>query len=161
MTVQEHAAWLSKNGYLVKHQGGYIFTHKFNQAMYNRDEGIVSCKTPKMKEVLVDVVQVNWIKIFQDLIISAEVPKYSSDSKGQSYQINGATKPGREAFRDALLETDITNLRARMKDYYSQNNGKYRVKVETYFEKEMWRNAGTVDKVTRSDDGTTITKPNL
>lgn len=162
MTVQEHVVWLSKNGYVVKHKDFYLFTAKFNLAISGKDEGIVSCKTPRMRELSV-ADSVNWVLKFQLLIMEAGIPKYSSDGKGQSYQINGATKPGRELFQKVIESGELPyfTLRDRMKDYYHQNNGKYRVKVETYFEKEMWRDSGTVDKKTRSNDGITITEPNL
>lgn len=160
MTVQEHAVWLSRNGYTVKHKDFYLFTAKFNQAMSGKDEGIVSCKAPQMKAVQAGIKQVDWVKGFQDFIISARIPKYSSGKDG-TYQVNGATKVGRELFQQALKEIELVDLRIRMSEYYSQNNGKYRVKVETYFEKEMWRDTGTAGKCTRSNDGATFSEPNL
>lgn len=160
--LEETVKYLSKNRYLVKHNDYYILTAKFNEAISGKDYGIVSCKSPQVKEPKDAEPNTDWTLVYATFILET-VPVHSRGKEGP-YQVNLYSKPGEQAFRKVIENGELTiaELAKRVRIYYMSDSGKYKVKIETFFVKELWRNVViTPEKSTRSEDGYTFSQPNL
>lgn len=155
MTIQECAKYMSANGYLAQLNGTPYLTSKFYKDVVALDIGLVivgrndiTVKEPgvKMKKpvtirggVITEDKDVPWTTLYTQFIMEAEIPRVAYTGRGGSYQVNLSTKPGREAFRRAMLEGEsYDSLLEKAKRYYSSTQ--MPVKVENFFEKELWRN---------------------
>jgi len=140
MNLKEVVSWLAEEGYLVMHKNMYLLTAKFNREMTGKDIGIQVIDKPKVQQV---EPKVDWVGMYQKLIIESGMPRMSDNGRGGQYQINAATKPGREAFKKAIQSgTTYETLLERIKNYYGETKS-YLVKIEKFFVDEMWRNQTT------------------
>lgn len=155
MTLEDCVAFLTQNGYLFGMNNLPYLSRKFYQDVAQKDIGlsvverkdvvvtehIVKPKNPVTLAggQVVDDKQVSWSTLYLQFILDSEIPRVAYTAKGGSYPLNHSTKPGREAFRAAMLEgMDYDSLLEKAKSYY--NSTQMPVKVENFFKNEIWRN---------------------
>jgi hypothetical protein len=138
MNLKECMEDLISEGYVTEYKNRYLFTAKFNETVTGQRIGIeppepIKIKPPPKKPAI------DWIKKYQDLIIAANIPRMSDNGRGDKYQINAATKPGRLAYKKAIEDGQTDEeLLAALKVYYSSPRS-YQIKVEKFFVDEVWR----------------------
>lgn len=140
MELKEVVSWLAQNDYIVMHKSRYLLTSKFNKEMTGEDIGVQVIEKPVVKQAVEKPKPVDWIQLYQKIIMEAKIPSNSDNGRGGTYRINAATKPGREAFKKAIEggATYETLLKA-LQSYYSVQKS-FLVKVEKFFTDEIWRN---------------------
>jgi len=163
ITLKEAVQYMSDNGYLLKQKERYLLTSKFNKEMLGLDIGVTVVKREDIvvKELTDPPKPIDWISEYQNFIIEAKVPRYSTNNKGEPYETSRATKPGRDAFKKAMEKVSKADLIKAVQAYYAAGRGRYRVKIETFFVDEHWLSIIQDNSDTRSHDGNTITIPNL
>lgn len=140
LNLKDVVSWLADNDYLVVHKSRYLLTAKFNQELTGENIGIQVIAKPEVKQT---VPKLDWIADYQRLIIEANIPRMSDNGKGGQYQINTATKPGREAFKKAVIGgATYEALLQALRNYYGTPKS-YLVKVEKFFVDELWRDQQT------------------
>lgn len=161
--LKEIVKYLIQNGYLIVQKERYLLTAKFNREMLGVDTGVQVLERAEVTVKEEPPVPIDWVAEYQNFIMEAKVPKYSSNAKGEPYEINRATKPGRDAYKKAITAGyKKEQLLLAVSQYYKEGNGRFRVKIETWFVDEHWRSMVTApNNNTRSLDGTTITVPKL
>lgn len=168
MTLKDCVKYLTENSYLVGLNNMPYLTRKFYKDVVDKDIGlsvversdvVVKESTPSIpkKNMVIlendtsrDVRTVNWDVLYPQFIREAEIPSLAYSGNSQSYRVNMSTKPGKEAFRAALLEgISYNSLLERARRYYKITQ--MPVKVENFFKNEIWRNEF-------NDDGDSLTE---
>jgi hypothetical protein len=133
--------FLAKNKYIIQNRGRYLFTSKFYMDTIGEDLGIQVVDDPVVKEKRKSSKpkEEDWIYRYQQFIINAGIPQSSFTTSGESYRINTATKPGREAFKKAIEGgTTEEHIKQAVQIYYKESR-QFRVKIEKFMVDEMWR----------------------
>lgn len=133
--------FLAKNKYIIQNRGRYLFTSKFYQMTIGEDLGIQVVDEPIIKNTRKSSKpkEEDWIFRYQQFIINSGIPQSSFTTSGESYRINTATKPGREAFKKAIESgTTEEHIKQAVQIYYKESR-QFRVKIEKFMVDEMWR----------------------
>lgn len=150
---------LVSHQYVIRVGPHFVFTKKFNKDFSGIDLGVeplasqqvrVSETVPIKRKgatvilsggVEADSNDIDWVKLYQTFIMTdVNVPPYGYNTTGNQYQINAATKVGREAFKKILVQEKVgyDDLVRVAKQYYSRGP-MYLTKIETFLSNEMWR----------------------
>lgn len=143
MKIQEVAAWMMQNGYILQVKGKFRLTAKFNKEILNREEGVVLLnQTPVVMEhaLPAQIQSIDWPKQYMQFIVEAQVPARGKGGNGPGYDLNKYSEPAMKMFR-RIIEKEKVQYPVLVKStmLYYKTHKDYPLTISRYISEGFWR----------------------